>query len=380
MMLFYRILLSQVCMILVLPLHQMAVREGLIHLLRLEVTAQHSRIQTLQYRYELEGINLLMSFLEELAKKGVIKESQIGEIKSRATEKYNGDIDEALLESGVSGEKILEVKGEYLTMPIKKINAGQTSFDALKYISEDSAMHYHFVPIELHDGVLQVGVTDPENIQAMDALQFISVKLGIPFKIYLISKSDYQTILDSYKGLSSQVEEALNQLNQDEILDSKLSEDNLSKEIKKIKPEEAKIVEDEPVIKIVAVILRNAIEGNASDIHIEYTGEKVKVRFRVDGALYTSIVLPPNVYSGVIARIKILAKLRLDEKRKPQDGSFSANFDGRKVDFRVSTMPAYYGEKAVMRILDSEKGVKPLNQLGLSETNLNLIKEALKKP
>ena len=321
-----------------------------------------------------------MSFLEELAKKGVIKESQIGEIKSRATEKYNGDIDEALLESGVSGEKILEVKGEYLTMPIKKINAGQTSFDALKYISEDSAMHYHFVPIELHDGVLQVGVTDPENIQAMDALQFISVKLGIPFKIYLISKSDYQTILDSYKGLSSQVEEALNQLNQDEILDSKLSEDNLSKEIKKIKPEEAKIVEDAPVIKIVAVILRNAIEGNASDIHIEYTGEKVKVRFRVDGALYTSIVLPPNVYSGVIARIKILAKLRLDEKRKPQDGSFSANFDGRKVDFRVSTMPAYYGEKAVMRILDSEKGVKPLNQLGLSETNLNLIKEALKKP
>src|SRR3989338_5638051 len=221
-----------------------------------------------------------MSFLEELAKKGVIKESQIGEIKSRATEKYNGDIDEALLESGVSGEKILEVKGEYLTMPIKKINAGQTSFDALKYISEDSAMHYHFVPIELHDGVLQVGVTDPENIQAMDALQFISVKLGIPFKIYLISKSDYQTILDSYKGLSSQVEEALNQLNQDEILDSKLSEDNLSKEIKKIKPEEAKIVEDAPVIKIVAVILRNAIEGNASDIHIEYTGEKVKVRFR----------------------------------------------------------------------------------------------------
>src|SRR3990167_9437508 len=152
MMLFYRILLSPVCMILVLPLHQMAVREGLIHLLRLEVTAQHSRIQTLQYREELEGINLLMSFLEELAKKGVIKESQIGEIKSRATEKYNGDIDEALLESGVSGEKILEVKGEYLTMPIKKINAGQTSFDALKYIYEDSAMHYHFVPIELHDG------------------------------------------------------------------------------------------------------------------------------------------------------------------------------------------------------------------------------------
>jgi type IV pilus assembly protein PilB len=139
-------------------------------------------------------------------------------------------------------------------------------------------------------------------------------------------------------------------------------------------------VEDAPVIKIVAVILRNALEGNASDIHIEHTGEKIKVRFRVDGILHTTITLPPNVYSGIVARIKILAKLRLDEKRKPQDGSFSANIDGRKIDFRVSTMPAYYGEKVVMRILDSEKGVKPLDQLGLSEVNLNIIRDAIKKP
>ena len=81
-----------------------------------------------------------------------------------------------------------------------------------------------------------------------------------------------------------------------------------------------------------------------------------------------------------MARIKILAKLRLDEKRKPQDGSFSTNIDGRKIDFRVSTMPAYYGEKVVMRILDSEKGVKPLDQLGLSKTNLGIIREAIAKP
>ncbi|MEK7219146.1 MAG: GspE/PulE family protein [Patescibacteria group bacterium] len=114
--------------------------------------------------------------------------------------------------------------------------------------------------------------------------------------------------------------------------------------------------------------------------YIEYTGDKVKVRFRVDGTLHTSIILPPNIFSEIVARVKILAKLRLDEKRKPQDGSFSASIDGRKIDFRVSTMPAYYGEKVAMRILDSEKGVKPLEELGLSETNLGLIKEALKRP
>ncbi len=324
-----------------------------------------------------------MSFLEELAKRGLISEAQIGEIKNRADEKHGGDLESALVESGIPIQEILEAKGAYLQIPIKKVNTQGLSFDALKYISEDSAVHYGFAPIELNEGVLEVGITDPENTQAMDALQFISAKLGMPFKVFLISKADYNSIMETYKGISSQVEEALNEIKKSEEVDvgGILNEKNLSKEIKNIKPgTEAKIVEDAPVIKIVAVILRNAIEGNASDIHIEHTGEKVKVRFRVDGALHTTIALPPNVYSGIIARVKILAKLRLDEKRKPQDGSFSTNVDGRKIDFRVSTMPAYYGEKVVMRILDSEKGVKPLDQLGISERNLALIREAINKP
>jgi type IV pilus assembly protein PilB len=323
-----------------------------------------------------------MSFLETLVKKDLIKESQIGEIKIRAKEKYNGDIYAALMEAGIPEDKILSEKGEYLGMPIKKVNIKEISFDPLKYISEDSATHYRFVPIDFKDGILDVGVTDPENIQAMDALQFISAKVGVPFKIFLISESDYRNMMGMYKGLSSQVEEALDTLNQEEMLDTKGTNiENLSKEIKNVKAgEESKIVEDAPVIKIVAVLMRNAIEGNASDIHIEYTGEKVKVRFRVDGTLYTSLILPPNVYSGIVARIKILAKLRLDEKRKPQDGSFSAKIDGRKIDFRVSTMPAYYGEKVVIRILDPEKGVKSLDQLNLSEGNLKMLRDALSRP
>jgi len=323
-----------------------------------------------------------MSFLEELVKEGLIVKNQIGEIKNRAKEKYAGDLDEALIESGVTEDKILEAKGRYLQIPTKKVDSKNTSFDIFKYISEDSAIHYHFAPIALSEGVLEVGITDGEDMQALDALQFISAKLGIPFKIFLISKSDYQGIMETYKGISTQVDEALNQLDQEKIEESKgLSEEDLSKEIGNIKSgKEVKIVEDAPIIKIVAVILSNAIEGRASDIHIEYTGEKVKVRFRVDGALHTTIILPSNVYSGIVARIKILSKLRLDEKRKPQDGSFSANIGGHKIDFRVSIMPAYYGEKVVMRILDSERGVKPLDQLGLSETNLKLVREAIKQP
>ena len=323
-----------------------------------------------------------MSFLEELSKKGIIKESQMGEIKIRAREKFAGDIDAALLELGLSEDQLLEEKGEYLKIPVKKVDLKDMSFDVLKYISEDSATHYGFAPLEIKDGVLSVGVVDPGNTQAMDALQFISSNLGMPFKVFLISRSAYESVLDTYKGLGNQIKEALDELSEDEKDDMQgFSAENLDKEIKNIKPgDEDKIVEDAPVIKIVAVMLRNAIEGNCSDIHIERGEDKVKVRYRVDGALYTSIVLPLNIYSGVVARVKILAKLRLDEKRKPQDGSFSASIDGRKVAFRVSTMPSYYGEKIVLRILDSEKGVSPLDKLGLSETNMKMIREALSRP
>ncbi len=325
-----------------------------------------------------------MSFLEELVKKGLIKKSQIDEIKNLAKEHYGGDVDAALVEFGVPEEKVLMAKGEYLKLPTRKLDVKNMSFfDALKYIPEDAATHYRFVPIEFRDGVLEVGITDGGNTQALDALQFISAKLGVPFKVFLISGSDYQSVMQSYKGISAQVEEALNELQRDETLDEKgLSESGvLSKEIGETKPgREEKMVEDAPVIKIVAVILRNAIEGNASDVHIENTGEKIKVRFRVDGSLHTSILLPQSVYNGIVARIKILAKLRLDEKRKPQDGSFSTNLDRRKIDFRVSTMPAYYGEKIVIRILDAERGVKSLDQLGLSKRNLAMLERAMRQP
>jgi type IV pilus assembly protein PilB len=140
------------------------------------------------------------------------------------------------------------------------------------------------------------------------------------------------------------------------------------------------IIEDAPVTKIVATILRYAIEGGVSDVHIEPMKEKVRVRFRVDGVLYTSIVLPAKVHDALVARIKILSNIKLDEKRKPQDNRFSARIDGRKIDFRVSTFPTYYGEKVEMRILDQQKGVQKISELGFPERNLRLIKEALDKP
>jgi type IV pilus assembly protein PilB len=321
-----------------------------------------------------------MSFIDELVSQGAISESVGQQAQAALSRDANMVVDDALISAGIDEEAILAAKSAYAGVPRATVDMKNITSEMMKYIPEDSASHYHVVPIGMADGVLQVGVRDPENIQAMDALQFISGRINVPYKIFLINRADFMKVMSAYQGLTGEVDQALSQIDED-LLDvdtagGGTSGDTVATSI----GNNDSMVEDAPIIKIVAVILRHATEGNASDIHIENTGDKVKVRFRVDGILHESIVLPLNVYAGVIARIKILSKLRLDEKRKPQDGGFSAKIEGRKVDFRVSTLPSYYGEKVVMRILDSQRGVKPLDKLDLSPENLAMVQEALKKP
>ncbi len=321
------------------------------------------------------------SFAEELVQRGIVSENAIGDVLRLADEKYNGNLEQALLARGVSEEALLDAKSQYYHLPKRTVDPKLITTDILKYIPEDSVQHYRFVPIGMEDGALLIGITNPEDIQATDALQFITERKGIPFKLFVISEPAFEAVLKGYKGLSGQVDQALSELDTEIAKAADVSMDDAKKIQDALTPgEEEKIVEEAPIIKIVAVILNHATEGNASDIHIENTGDKVKVRFRVDGQLHTSLVLPLSVYAGVVARIKILAKLRLDEKRKPQDGGFSAKIGGRKIDFRVSTLPSYYGEKVVLRILDTEKGVKSLESLGLSPEHLQMIRNALSRP
>jgi type IV pilus assembly protein PilB len=324
-----------------------------------------------------------MTFLEELVKDGILTENQVPEVLKVADEKYEGSVDEALLDLNLDEDRLLKIKEDLFHVPIKDIDPKTIPIATLGLIPSDTAKIYRFVPIGVTDNVLEIGIIDPENVQAMDVLTFIASKLNKPFKLFLIKTSAYRTLLEMYNGLSNEVDQVLSEL--DSEIAGIESKDVVIEAHKKtsdsLKPgEEEKIVEDAPIIKIVAVILRHATEGLASDIHIENAEDSVHVRFRVDGTLHTSLVLPINVYNGVIARIKILSKLRLDEKRKPQDGGFSAKIDGHKIDFRVSTMPTYHGEKIVMRILDSARGVQTLDHLEMSDKNVALIREALAKP
>jgi type IV pilus assembly protein PilB len=140
-----------------------------------------------------------------------------------------------------------------------------------------------------------------------------------------------------------------------------------------------KIMKSAPVTKVVSVIFRHAVEGRASDIHIEPFHKETRVRYRIDGVLHTSLVLPRSVHNSIIARIKVLSNLKLDETRLPQDGRISLTMGGKDIDFRVSTIPLIKDEKAVMRILDTTKGAPTLEELGFEGRTLNIIEETVKK-
>lgn len=246
----------------------------------------------------------------------------------------------------------------------------------LEFIPQDAAEHYRAVPLNISDGVLEVGAVDPYDLDARDALNFISARMGLPYKLFQISEKDFNAVLKMYEGLSSEVSQALSEFETSSLTDARAED----------KKSDAKddggtrIVEDAPVTKVVATILSYASEGRASDIHIEPTHDNVRVRFRVDGDLNTSLILPLKVHSAVVARIKILSNMRLDEKRKPQDGRFSSTVGDKKVDFRVSTFPTYYGEKVVMRILDQSKELQGLDTMGFTPEHLAAIRRAIKKP
>jgi type IV pilus assembly protein PilB len=325
-----------------------------------------------------------MNLLSLLSDSGVLERGRIPELEAELA-KPESKPEELLQKAGVSLKDILKTKGEYYGVPTREVGDIAVPFDILRFIPEESARHYRLVPLGEADGALDVGITDPDNLEARDALTFISAKIGMPYKLFLITETDFERLLTQYKGLSGEVGKALNELETEITIETRKNpvdtKRNISVTDSEVTDTEASdISADAPVTKIVATILRHAAEQRASDIHVEPMAELTRVRFRIDGVLITNITLPPKVHSSVVARIKVLSNMRLDEKRKPQDGRFSARVGGSKVDFRVSTFPTYYGEKVVMRILGSQTKDWKLDSVGLSERNLALIRAAIKKP
>jgi len=285
--------------------------------------------------------------------------------------------DYILQKNALSEEDFYRLRAKLLKVPFKSLKDREITSDILKLVPIEAVQHYKFVPlaIDKEKGFLEIGILNPEDVEAREALKFIAHRHNLSTKIFLISPSDFNEIVKQYSSLRGEVRKALEELEEEFKKEEGITQEG-SQEREKIE----KIAEEAPVTKVVATILSHAINQKASDIHIEPTENQTKVRFRIDGALHTNLILPKRIHPAIISRIKILSNLKIDETRVPQDGRFFTTVGKKKIDFRVSTLPTYAGEKVVMRILDPSVGLRSLSELGLSGRNLELIQEGIQKP
>ncbi|OGZ20718.1 MAG: hypothetical protein A2654_01230 [Candidatus Nealsonbacteria bacterium RIFCSPHIGHO2_01_FULL_43_31] len=315
-----------------------------------------------------------MTLTQYLIKKGVVDKKQAAGLEYDV--KVSGrKEEEVIVEKGIIPEDLVfELKGENLKVPVRKVSAEEVPLETLELIPQESAKYYSMIPLSQKEKTLEVGMVYPEDLRAQEALKFLSRQGKFNYKVVLISLTTFDNILKQYKTLKKEVTMALEELE----TELKTEEDAQREPLKKAEFE--RMAEEAPITKVVAVMLRHAVDAKASDIHVEPTKKELRIRFRVDGVLHPNLLLPLQVHPAVVARIKILSNLKIDETRMPQDGRFSAKTGGKDIDFRVSTFPTTLGEKVVMRILDPTEGVKKFEKLGLEKRNLAVVEKAAKQP
>jgi type IV pilus assembly protein PilB len=311
-----------------------------------------------------------------LISKGIASKQEIDKVFKESKEN-NLDIFDVLFKRKiVDEEEATKIKAEFLNVPYINLKDRNIDNEVLKEIPEKAALFYKFVPFEKSDGLIKVAMVDPNNTDALDALKFISIRRSVNTEIYLVSRSNFDIAVKQYRRFNEELENVLK--NVDQQIVGERAPRKKEKEIERI-------VEEAPVSKIVDIIIAHAVEGKASDIHIEPSENNLRVRYRLDGVLHNSLVLPRKISPAVVSRIKILSNLKIDETRKPQDGRFrfdisSGGGSEKSVDLRVSTFPTVNGEKVVMRVLDTSSDIGNLENLGISGKGLEVIKENIKKP
>lgn len=330
-----------------------------------------------------------MGFLEKLVEKQIINRYQLNDILEKSKEMV-GDIDRVLELYKVPADAVRAAKSAFFGVP-EIVVPEVIQSELLSIIPSDAARNYKVVPVMKENDVLKIGMMDPGNLEARNALQFIASQTNVPFEAYVISLPDFNRIISMYSGFENDLAQATTSTAYEEASD--LEKDSggnpggedisfagsFDSEIKQTT--DKKIIEDAPATKMLAVVLKNAVDGGASDVHIEPTGNDVRVRYRVDGVLHVSLRTNKTMLDSLIARLKTMTNtMKLDERRKPQDGRFMAFTGGRKIDFRLSILPTFFGEKAVIRILDPGRGVKKLDDIGMSEVHLGMVRHALGLP
>jgi type IV pilus assembly protein PilB len=297
-------------------------------------------------------------FKKIIEKEKIVSIDKMLEIEKEAKEKKIA-LEEYFLSKGIIDEDFFYEKAAfYLRVPFVDLKKQIIPYDVLTLISEPIAQTYKIILFEKEKDALSIATLDPQNLQIFE---FIRRKIDLPLKIYLATPSGIKKALQQYHvGLKAE----LTKITTKEETDVELQ----------------KIGSGLPIIRIVDTLIEYAIFQNASDIHIEPAEKEVAIRYRIDGILKDIMSLPKDIQKGIIARIKILSNLKLDEHRLPQDGRFKVSNENYKISFRVSILPTFHGEKIVLRLLSESSGILSLEQLGFQPEVFLTVKKNIKKP
>jgi type IV pilus assembly protein PilB len=272
----------------------------------------------------------------------------------------------------VSEEEMAFALAMQLKIPYVDLSNYEIPNNVIETIPEEVSRKFFCIPISLKNSILDVAMADPLDLNMMKDLQFIT---GYSIQPAISTSSQIAEVIQKHYHPEKTLSEVANEFVGEELME--FLPDHEIKEEDEDQPEDMK---DSPFVKMVDLIIKNAIKKGASDVHIEAQENQVRVRNRIDGVLQDSIKLPKWTQPIIISRIKVLGGMDISEKRLPQDGRIKVRAKNISVDLRVSTLPTYYGEKAVIRILNKQEAFLTLPELGFSEKNLTIIENFIAQP
>jgi type IV pilus assembly protein PilB len=307
---------------------------------------------------------------ENLVKSGLIKPAEVKQLHEEAKKKNQPFLSFLVSEGHLTNEQLTQTIGKVSNVPYVNLSRALIDPDILELLPQEIAERYMAVPLGKMQHRLVVAMLDADNVQAVD---FLANKIGHPLKVYAASEEGIRRVLGQYKSsLNQDIVGAL-----DEQVKSEEASANKDKKKEGGQTIEA-IVQDSPVSKALSAILEYAANNRASDVHIEPLEKELKIRARIDGVLREIMRLPKATEAPLVSRIKILASLKIDEHRIPQDGQFTIKVLNREIDLRIAISPVVWGEQVVIRLLDKTGTSLKLEDMGYTGRALRTIREALK--
>jgi len=306
-----------------------------------------------------------------LTEKGIITDAQLEEAMQVTEDNPDMSLEEALVQLGYADyEQIAEELGRMLGYEVVNLSERDISLEAIEAVPKSVAQQHALVPIALEDGVLTVAISDPFDLYAMDNLRFL---LNTDVRCVLAPRNQVLEAIDRYYGIEESTVDNMLQ----EFTDSDIGYEASTVETGE---EETAEEQETPMIRLVHLLIAEAVRERASDIHVEPLENRLRIRYRVDGVCHEVDAPPKKLQNAIISSIKILSGIDIAEKRRPQDGRIGMNIAGTSLDLRVSCLPANHGESVVLRLLQKESILINLQELGFHDTDYQRFQAIIRRP